>query len=71
MSIREDWVRVTPPITVEWAEESGFLHALRLNPRMGQAWTHDALITFGPRGEFRVVALDDVRVPPGTNGTYR
>lgn len=53
MSIREDWVRVNPPIS------------------MGEPWTHDALITFGPSGEFRIVDLADLRVPPGTNGPYR
>ena len=67
--MREDWVRVTPPIAVEWEEQRAFLHALYLNP--GTVWTYDALITFGSLGEFRVVALADVRVPPGTNGPYR
>ena len=71
MSMREDWVRVTPPISIEWSGENAFLHALYLNPKMGEPWTHDALITHGPNGEFRIVALDDCRVPPGTNGPYR
>lgn len=68
---REDWVRLTPAVRVEWSEQEAYLQAIYLHPRMQQEWTWDALITIAPAGAFRVVDLADLRVPPAWNGPYR
>jgi hypothetical protein len=68
--MREDWLALTPPHRVSWEEEWVYLQALKLHPQMGKPWTHDALITTGARGDFAIVDLSDLRVPPGSNGPW-
>lgn len=63
---RLDWVRVTPPLGVDWEGERAFLQAIRDEGGRESV----ALISVGPRGELRQALWSDLRIPPGTNGPW-